>query len=700
MGEMNPYLDDAQTERLLMKERFGTLSDKGSAAIGRMRERGTFPAALSAMNEAAQEPYKNALRFLNVEPTPERIHKLERRWEGMKAMPGEAIGAVGEFATKDVPEWAAKPETQRMAVETAGGVVGGLVAPQIQGGRLAAQGLKGVINLASRMFVSGAGESVGSVASEQFDPSQDPTGRAYEAMGRGVVGEMGAGVLERGAKKIFGPSQYLREGGVEAAEWISERGGRLTPGLISDNYFTNLLENASEAAFFGGKGIRDVRAHATEVAKQSIDDFAGSFMKIANKTDVGDVVHNIISGKTEAFKVAASAKYKEVDRLMAAQYSDVMREAVKKSETVFDVDGKPMEIVTQAIDKKLVRGGVDLRKLKNTARDIMNANESGLGDATLRRITKRILEKDDVVSFADAQNLRSDLIGVGSTGTDLIKGKASGSAKHMAKALDKDMALSAKNMGDDALSAWRDANKFWKTGKAEFNSTFVKGIVKRDPDAVVDYILAIKHPGRIQGLKTMVGGHNTPAWKAVQGKFLEKFLGAASTKTHRVIGDEVGEEARIISGGALVNQLNKFNKSNLSALFSREERRNLSRAAEALAFSQGEVGRKLSGSLAIQAAQIGASRQAMESVLSLTMAIGRGATGILMTPVAVFRLFTSKTGSRLLTKGFRAPTGSKAASRAISQLLTYMTLSGDIDRNQEQEARRELGLKPTPPFAE
>ncbi len=295
---------------------------------------------------------------------------------------------------------------------------------------------------------------------------------------------------------------------------------------------------------------------------------------------------------------------------------------------------------------------INVEALQFAAEDVATKAAKGLGARDTARITKRILDLPPEIPFEDAQILRSDLLGVGRTGTELVKGKAQGAAKLLAGEMDKAIADSALGLTGDALAAFRQANSFWKRGKEKFNSTFIKSLVKRDPEMAYDVAVKNNRPTAIKKLRQIVGSKRD--WEVVQRQFLDDWVaGSVDVKT--------GEA----SGVAMLRKLKQMGAS-LDELFPEEVTRGKIRSlAKTVQLAQSRP-QFQNLSMGIRIAQAGIIFGAAAG------AIPRGAAAIVFGPEVIAFALKSKTGFKWLTKGFRAPPGSAASATAFTKFVTLM----------------------------
>ncbi len=530
----------------------------------------------------------------------------------------QKISDVGAFFTT--------PEGKRVLVEAGGGLALGLAAPEVGIPKLLSQ--LGVTlsvtarNLLSRMIGAAGGEAIGSVVSETFDPSESPAQSAAAAAALGATGEgVAAGVFKAGQKALAPFKSKLEPGATEAIESVTKRGGIVTPGTALDSRTIDLLENVAEASLFGGGRLQVTKGGARDIAQDIVEDFAGKFRGAGTKEDIGQVVQELIEEGSDAFRAAGRGLFRKVDEVASGLQ-------------------------------------VDMRATKELAQRVLDKSEGGLGSPGIRRITRTILQKDDSVPFEVAQELRSDLIAIARQGTELVPAKAQGAGKILSKSVDDQMVSAAKASNrEEVIAAFREANAFWKQGKATFNSSFIKALARKSPEAVFDAGIKAGRPGTIRTLRETI---NSPdAWKNIQGQFIDDLL--------RKSADVSG----VVNGGQALRALKRFGDDALRELFPEGETKRFAQVLKTLSLTESPASAEGTGRMLIQLTQGGA-------LLNLVSGgpLRGTSTAIILGPPTLARIFTNPTMVKLLTVGLKAPAGSEAVIRASAQLGAALQKEG------------------------
>lgn len=488
--------------------------------------------------------------------------------------------------------------------------------------------LRAAINLLTRSGAPGAavGRGVAEGVNEST-PGEAAQGIATAA-GTAMVGQKAGDVAFGAVKKGLAPAAGAMEEGAERAiALVKSLGGRMRPDKLSTSFSVDLLGSVAEASIIGGGAMRRSTEETVNLVKNAADDFADSFVRVSSMEDVGVLIGEAIEGGEAAFKATAQAKYNVLDTMLAnLPVGDPKLGMVK-------TDGVRATVV-DLLDK----AG---KRLKSTE----SVSVKNLED---------VLEKIDaegagVMSWADAQELRSSLLSVGREQGEV---RAKESAGKVAKSMDDAMDSAAKELSGDAHAAWREANKIWSEGKEFYNSRLIRGLAKRDPEAVYDGVVKNRRPGTIRKVREMVGSEN---WEAVQGHYLKELMIKSQS-------DLPGS----LDGGKMLRQMKALGGEAFEELFpDATQRASLQDIALTLrlAQKQSSVG---SLRLFIPGAQ-GAA------IIGLASGVGSApATMVLVGPPLLAKMMTRPEVSKWLTTGFRAPAGSKEGIAAATKILTFL----------------------------
>ncbi len=491
------------------------------------------------------------------------------------------------------------------------------LALELGGGLAATGGVGGALSLGRMGFLAlraGAGEAAGAFAAESFDPSESPIARMGQAFRTGSLGEFAGGTLFRGGSKLFGGT-VLEEGAETAIREITNRGGIVTPGLVSKNWAVDLLENVTEASITGGGRIRRVREKAIRLAQESVEEFSEGFIRNASKEDIGALASSTLKGNEDAFLAGAKDMFSAVDNILG---------------------GAP-------VSYQDVQGALRVLK-KEAAAEVDIAATTSLIDDVLRKKT--------FVTFGEAQRLRSSLLRI----TRNTRDEATiNTANKIAGLVDDAMDNAARSLqGGGPLEAWRTANAFWKTGKERFNDLLIKSLMKKEPEVVFQTAIRGQRPGSIRKVRAAVD--DEVVWKDMQGQLLRDLMSKATDV-------QTGE----MSGRKLLAGLKTFGDDTFDATFSKPQRETFRELVQSMALVQGKAAKGAPGGMLIQLTQGGA-------IIGLATGVGTAqSAAILGLPWAASHLLTRPKIAKALTLGLRAPPGSQEATRAFGQLSAIIS---------------------------
>lgn len=590
----------------------------------------------------------------------------------------EYIGSLmaGPYAIPPQPsgrEYAGK--TVRLATEMGAGVAAaalteGASVPVTVGriGRLIQAGIR-----ASKV---GGAEAAASLASEAVNPSEEPLKRAAVTGTVGAVTEGLSGPALKLAGKVIKGGTRLVEGGEEAIRRTLKAGGLPTPGPFTTNRALDIIENVSRSSFLGGGSLsRQIEGNVGVVTKAA-QDFAEAFGTGASREAIEDLTKQTLRNAGDAFRAEARRIYASVDLLNGNAKVVDMSSILKEAE---DLAKRGLK------DPKLQKVVKELRSRIKPAEFV----ESGVIDAKGKAIMREI-PAETKITFADAADLRSDLLRIGRQGEELVAEKAQGAGKRLGSLLDQEMNKAAKSISKEALDEWRAAGKFWKSGKETFNSALIKNLTKSNPQSVFKAAVKNQSPREIRRVRNIIEAEekriqtqasaikdpvkrqafldeNLPQadlWGEIQGEWLRDLFDRSSMVT----------EGGQLSGSKILGNLKRMGDAALREMFSAEQIASLRGWARTLEINQGGVGKEIPGRVWIQLTQAGA----LGAVL---LGIGRpnvGTVGILAGPAVAARLLRNKTFVEWATIGTKASISNnqRAMTRAVAQMVAIAVREG------------------------
>ena len=567
-------------------------------------------------------------------PSPDEAREILSRAEA---------GGVPEQDEEDdgysAADWA------RLAVEVGSGAaaVAGAFGPG--GLPVAAGGL--ALRTAGRMALSkgitaGAGAFAGSLASEAFDPSENPIERAK---GTAVVDAFGEGVIGPAVNRAIQGGSTLVKGGREYIEDAFAGGQIPSVGRAVKNRAIDIIEGISEKSFFGGGSLAEAGENTIKFFDDAANAFADLFTSGASKEGVEDLVSLTISNGGDAFRKAGGAHYAAMDNLIEESGSGAKVNL-----------GEVLERAAKIADEGLPGAGDRLLKgLRKRIREAYSV-DTGVLDQHGKPIIMEIPE-DLNVTFELASQLRSDLLGIGRQSQDLIGDKASAMGKRLAPLLDRAMQKAAKGAGPEVTAAWRGANKFWKDGVEKFNTQLIKRIAKKKTQSV---FAAIKgaNPRVIRQVKNAID--DDKVWSDVQGHFLLDLF-----------NDFTNPEDVVLNGKALANKIRKLERDGgFTAIMGEAGAAGIKRLSNALKISQGPIGKNLPGPMMIQLMQAGAALSAF------TFNFDKYGVAILAVPSVAAKLFKNPRFIKWAALGITTKPGTKAFVNAMGQMVSIAAAEG------------------------
>lgn len=365
------------------------------------------------------------------------------------------------------------------------------------------------------------------------------------------------------------------------------KGLTLSPASAVDSGFLDIVDNVSRNSFFGSGPLRRSTDKIISFLTDRVDDFVNNFSKAARTTDdVGTLFQETLENGSEIHRAVGRVFYENLDEVIGnAQLIEkkVIQTGVREIDEGFDVvlgrNIKRSQPILREVDE-IVRGGVDLKPLKANIAELEKRVNMTKGNPGLKRVFTWVKNNDDIISFADAHDLRSDLSSIGRMTNDLQPDRAKGFAKGFAQRIDKQMssaindmqAVAPAELQSNISDMWRNADDFWKQGKTTFNSRVVKSLINADADKALDFIVRSKDKTkRISGIrealidnpkKTLLKGGLTQGQKeqlisaVKEGEVLMKNFQSAWFE--RMMLDSIDLEGNLV-GSKLLQSMKAFN---------------------------------------------------------------------------------------------------------------------------------------------
>ena len=562
--------------------------------------------------------------------------------------------AAGEVEPVPPTYWEKfRSELPQMAGGTAGGITGakigarfgplGALAGGVIGAGVGGMGGKGY----QQLYRMGKGEpmTIGDIYTEQAIAGIEEA--ASELAGRGIA--------KVGGKLLAPVRKRLLPGASGLSKQLLKRGAHLTPAQMTESRIIDTVEGMAEKSFFGGGKLQRLKTLTQPKAfTKYVDDIVEQISRGAKTNlspeDVGDLLLDTIEGKRVAFKATAKAAYGRVDKL------------------------------SKGVRVSLVSLKTFAKKTMRTATIRKGIGSTQAGDTLL----KKVLELDDLVTFKQAQSLRSALLDERSA-MAITRDKAIGLSKQFIRLTDDAMESGGKSLlpiqagkANEAVNAWRIANKFYREGQEKFNKKIIKSLTKtlaENPEVAVRKIFRPQASRQIKVIKDLV---DKGTWQQLKTANLEYII--------RESADADG----VVLGKTFLSKLNKLGDDTVKMIYNPQELasiRSIGKMGEILQKPTGG-----SGGMVIQLMQAGA---AMNLLTGGIPQLTRESAAVLIAPPVLSRMIANPTFSKWLGSGFRMPSSSPAAAALVARILKAKV---KIEREMKAEKQDVKGTQQQRPF--
>lgn len=622
------------------------------------------------------EDFKN-----KVLPTAEQKAGMEETdifsaGEGVAGTPTEF--QFGRDEAGELENYLNSDDFQRLAVEVFGAVGGIVTAGTLTTARTAIGGLLRARPLLTRSLFAGTGESLGAGASQTFDPKESviremlrgfATGASAEVIGAAIpriLGKVGfKGIkftdeAEKAEELIKSQKDKVNKGYYKLSEEEQKiaNTGMITPGIGSENRFIDVAENVAEKSLIGGGRILQSRRGAELLSTKSVDDFLEQYGKDLSREDYGSLITRAIENNLDAFKAQSNKLYQKVNELTKPVYKKTIQEVGKKPTGVVDNLGNPVYKTETKTVNEIVEGGVDITSSKQIARKLIaEAKPVAKLQVPALRVANSILDNADKVDFATANTIRSTLLGINRSSTELVGGQAQRYAANIANELTKN--IDQANVSPVARDAYNKAQSFYKNNVKKYNDRLIKRLIDKDSEIVYKTLVAPGRPSTVNRLSKIIKDTKDVDDKiALQSKLKGTLLQDIA---------KISEKKGKLDGATLLKEFNKFGDDVLEKIFSKQEISTIRSLFKSLETSQKKaVGEGIPGAIFIQLSQAGA-------VLGLlTGTFAAQSAAILLAPIAIARAFTNPKIVGFLKKGFNLKPDSDAAIKNFTRLISYM----------------------------
>ena len=581
---------------------------------------------------------------------------------------------IGRFATE-------------VGLSIAGTVLtGGLALPALaaRGAILARPFLT---RLAQSALGSGLGGATGAGVSQVFDPKDDIVREMVRGGIEGAVGEaIGAPVVIKGGQllsKTFnrsGPREFLKpfEDAVQAEEILftgkasqadailanpekytnkfydvnkviemaTEAKKGLTPGMKTESRFLDTMENISTKSFFGAEELIGRKEALAFVGQTAQKDFIQNLTNNLNKTDLGTLFFDSLTGAKNARKAYFKGQYNGVDTLIKEELGLRAEEAIPKL-----ISGKPI------VDSL----NTYVKTLQLPPKDLLTLQKNVVDRLSNKRFDFNALERLRGEFIADAK----DAFRKG----DSKIGKAYDSARQgIDDLLDDGAMLKKYNIPTKAVDAIKGIRKDYRETMPLFEDGILADILKKgNKDGGVDEIFnaIVKGKSKPELIKvtqdkidTLVNRGYLDKAKAVELNDSLRGQYLANIFERSRLGDAAGSPLykNFVDASKIADNLEgtRDAKEIYNLMFKTAgERKQIDTLLKNLAYSQGTIDKKtgLPGGVFIQLKQAGALGSALSYGASGNLAgllADKGLATILIAPAAFSKIMLNPKVNKFL----------------------------------------------------
>lgn len=606
------------------------------------------------------------------------------RWLAETA--SSAIGGPERFLQRHLGTGEAVRATSRTVLPMAGSIAGGILG--------ARSGPGSAVGGATLGGTAGEVASMGVEALTGAPPTlEEANQRYYQAAETAASAELAGTAITGVAGKLLRPlASKVTAAGREA---ILKYGHAFTPAQVTSSRGLNVAENMAKGALVGGGKYQKFLAEQQGMFDQERVRLVEQFGGFRDPERVGQVYKAARDAGLDTFKQTATTKYADV----ASKAGDTkipMDSLVEFAEQELGRRGAIPGEVSGTTGKALLRQVVAAKSVKEGAgsqapvggsggRPLSEYRDSPIGQTLIAALKKAGIATDDEVllkdlSFEQARFFRSELQRVIREKSGQPGGQADplvGITKQLLTRLDTaiDTALPA-----EAQAAYRAANAFYKEGKAQFDSKFLRTLAAKHPEYVADLIAK---PHAVTDIRNAREAVTPAAWRTVQAQIVQQVL----TNKHGMTA----------TGGEPTEKLLKLSVPTLREIFPDNDARELQQFARIL--DQVQQNKEGTGKMWVQLTQASAV-----SKVATGGNAGAVARGTIVVPWLISTLFTSKLGRQWLTTGFAESPKSARFTRSAIQAGAWLAreaarAKGEAlpDESEPPPAGPQMVQTPTPP---
>ena len=437
----------------------------------------------------------------------------------------------------------------------------------------------------------------------------------------------------------------------------------LTPGIKSTNRTLEIIENISQKSLIGGGAISKRYQALKDIGDLIARDTTNAFKQQANSAELGSFFLEQLGGARGAFLATKNKMYQAIDDILMGPKVNL------KTANIIPVES-PLKKAIQEIQSEYTEGIPDIlgKRFKN--------------------ITTNLDNRQGLYSFQQLSNLRKILID--EQASTFVGGEKAALGKLIASvdSIFDDPSLT-KLIPEEAVTALKDANAFFKAGSDVFSRGSVRTILKnaaddgsvfgKDAKAVQEVFKRVtagdnvattkalfREIDAMAGTGTKLGARSTlkplidPFTKKSlitkkQGELLkESMRGQYLMNALESAEDGTSQFGKFVNAKKFDNFLDKGEEKLKDFLFKGENGQKIRQLQKTLAFAQGDLSRLpgIPGGVFIQLKQAGAAGTLL-SLGGTAGAVGflgglAPAAGILLAPAVASKIMLNPKFSNLI----------------------------------------------------
>lgn len=657
----------------------------------------------------------------------------------------------GKLEDKETDSYLSSPEFGRLVTEVLLSIGGSVAAAYVPGGQVAlplmlarvGKYARPLITAAKTAIGAGVGGGTGAAISQTFDPKEDIVKEITRAAGEGAIGDVaGRGISKvlggiyskvvgkststineaRVAEKLLSKEKKSIEEAIKAKssgqtldDFTEKRLARLqdelgpdyaqrisqaviTPSLVNKNFLLNVLENVTEGSFTGGGRIIRAREATLGALRSGLDDLIERATvvgktQIPNEDVMGALFKEAVTEQDTLFRAASKAKYQEVDTILKNTIGDANV-----------IDTRPLKALAKTQIKKLMKQGTlkNDEAIKTYQRAFNLGNKVSYGDMhefnkTINALARNI---DDSVPFRskEAKILMKDAV------DELTLGKTMGNKSAFKKIFGENYTFPVNNSLKKIPTELRDqiinANTFYKTGMKNFNDELVLKLMDKDPEKVYQFIVANgKNRTLVDNLFKRVDSIYKQSGNPAKAEYVKDLVRAQYYNDMLKVAKSGDLQTGVVDATKMKGFLRKTEETR-NVLFGKDAKKvsdRLEAYKDAIAVGQGKFeSGGLPGKMFVQLKQAAAVGQIPAALTAGYFSDPGSAVTILLAPAVLGRMFTNPTIANLLIKGAK-PNNFATSSKVFGQILSKLSQSGDIDKEEAEMYKNQFSDFKTPP---